>query len=107
MTAMTPTQAVKEFFDIRGDEMVDDDDIREAISDIGNDEASLPVVKTAETVADYRANGWQDHDLDCGGVVALRKQTGEHRTARGVAPLWAYVYIADCGDHRLVYVERD
>ena len=106
MTTMTPEQAIAEFFSIRGDEMVDADEIAEAVAEIGNDEANLHVAQTAETADDFRANGWQDCNVDGGKAVTLRKQMGEHRTARGMTPTWAYAYIADCGDYRLVYVER-
>lgn len=85
-------QAIEKFFEIRGDE-VDQDDIADAVREIGNPDANLPVVKTGETVDDFRRNGWTDYTSEVEGIVVLKKGK---RT---------FVNIADCGDHRLALVE--
>lgn len=106
---LTPTQAIAAFFDARGDEMVNDDEITSAVAEIGNDAAGLPVTKTTETVENFVASGWERSERlseGLNGVVGVSKIVGEHRTARGMRPTRAYAYIADCGDYRLVYVER-
>ena len=92
---MTPEQAVAKFFEIRGDDpqFVDSDEIAEAVREIGNPDANLHVVWTAETADDYRSNGWQDY-RDEGGIVTLKR--GKR----------IFANIADCGDHRLVYIEQ-
>lgn len=106
---LAPATAIAAFFDARGDEMIDDDEIATAVAEIGNPDADLPVTKTTETVNDFIANGWEHSERLCeglNGVVGMTKIVGEHRTPRGMRPSRAYAYIADCGDFRLVYVER-
>lgn len=93
MTIFTDDQAIREFFDIRGDELLDEADIAEAVSEIGNPDAYLHVARTRETVADFIANGWTHHHDEASGIVVLKRGK---RT---------YANIADCGDYRLVYVE--
>lgn len=104
-TILSPTAAVTEFFAMRGDRMVLASEIEEALAEIGNPDAQLPITKTTESVDDFRANGWQDYTRES-GIITLRKQTGTHRTARGMKPSYTYANIADCGEYRLVYVER-
>jgi hypothetical protein len=105
MTATTPQTAIKAFFDIRGDEMIDDDEIAEALHEIGNPAANLHVARTAETVDDYVENGWRvDSKQDYPGVTVLVKENtyngvGRKRVSR------VYANVADCGDFRLVYVD--
>ena len=101
----TPEAAAEFFFECAGYGAVDADDIAEAVREIGNPDANIHIVKTAETADDYRANGWADYSEE-DGIIILRKKVGEHRTARGMAPNYHFVNIADCGDYRLVYVER-
>lgn len=104
-TILTPTEAVTEFFAIRGDEGLMDWEVEEAVAEIGNPDANLHVVKTNEDADDYRRNGWQDHSQE-NGITILRKQTGSRMTKRGSRPVHTFVNIADCGDYRLVLVER-
>lgn len=100
MQILTPAQAVTAFFELLGDEAFDADEVAEAVREIGNPGARLPVAKTRETVNDYLRNGWERFPPgDYGGVICLRSGPAGRGTR-------TYVYIADCGDYRLDYVER-
>jgi hypothetical protein len=93
MTQVTIRAAVEFFADFSG-QVLDEDDIQSAISEIGNPDSTLPVTKTAETVADFINSGWSDFrngKFNAAGIVTLTKG-------------FSTATIADLGDYRLAYV---
>lgn len=110
MTDATATQAedaIRFFFDAQG-ETPDEFEIEEAISEIGNPDATLRIVETAETADNYRsagftdeAAGWAKEYIDA-GLAVLTKIVGRRSTPRGWVNTEVTVIIADLGDKRLV-----
>jgi hypothetical protein len=58
-------------------------------------EEGAPLVKTTETVADWKANGWTVFAEKSGATILERK----------VGKVVRLACMADCGDYRLVYVD--
>lgn len=101
---MTAKQAITAFHEIAGNEGITDEDVDYGVAAIGDPDAELSVTQTYETVEDWlTSNGpgfkWgRCPHLDAGGAVALEQKT-EAKNKH-------YAYIADCGEYRLVYIER-
>jgi hypothetical protein len=108
---ITKETAIRAFLDARGDDMIDDADIAEAVREIGDPTANLPVTETLETADNYRAAGYSDEarawadEYREQGLTVLSKVTGQRNTKRGYVDIIRTVMIADTGDKRLVSVQ--
>lgn len=92
---LTQQEAVALLADISG-QVFDAADLDYLEQDIGDPDSTLPITRTAETVEDFKASGFEDYDsytLNRPGLTILKKGG-------------TYANIVDCGDFRLVTIER-